>query len=247
MLNKFPIILVLNLVLIFTLILGSFSVSAAIIETSIPENSSRLRVVGNAVISAAPDTAHITLGVETSDRSADQAAQENAERMARVLAALKTLGLTDSEISTSGYNIYSYDQTFNRNTAEETTITTYNVQNRINVTTNDLDQVGKIVDVAVKAGVNQIQGVRFDLADKQELQLQALKNAIKQAKGKAKAMAESAEIILGGIATITEDYGTYAPMNDTMVFKAQESRGAGTSINPSDIEVSAKVTMEFWF
>lgn len=236
--------MVIPVVLIIGFAIAGVSVSAA----SIPENSSRLTVTGNAVISAAPDTAHITLGVETSDPSAEVAAGENAERMARVMAALKALGLTEAEISTSGYNIYSYNQTVARNTPEEKTITTYQVQNRITITTKNIEQVGKIVDTAVKAGVNQVQGIRFDLADKQELQLQALQNAIRQAKMKAEAMAESAGVKLEGIATLNEDYGSYVALQDTMVMRAAAfGSEAETSITPGEIEITARVTIVYWF
>jgi len=236
--------MVFPIVLILTLALGGTGALAA----QIPENVGKLTVSGNAVISADPDTAHITLGVETSSTSADVAAAENAQRMAAVMEALRALGLTEKEISTSGYNIYSYSQVVNRNTPSEETITTYQVQNRINITTKNLDQVGRIIDAAVKAGANQVQGIRFDLADKQELQLQALQSAIKQAKMKAEAMAASAGVELQGIVSINEDYGTYVPLQDATVMRAASyANQAETSITPGEIEVTARVTMVFWF
>ena len=136
----------------------------------------------------------------------------------------------------------------NRSAPSEETITTYQVQNRINITTKNLDQVGRIIDAAVKAGANQVQGIRFDLADKQELQLQALQSAIKQAKMKAEAMAASAGVELQGIVSINEDYGTYVPLQDAMVMRAASyANQAETSITPGEIEVTARVTMVFWF
>ena len=232
---------------ILTLCFGVLGAFVQVEASSIPENSSRLQVTGNAVVTAAPDTAYISLGVETKDPSAETAAQENARRMAQVMAVLKEMGLSDREISTSGYNIYSYNQVVNRGTDQEVTVTTYHVQNRIEITTKNLDQVGKIVDAAVQAGANQVQGIRFDIADKQELQLQALKNAVKQAHTKAEVMADAAGIVIGGLVTLNEDYGTYAPMYDTMVMRAQSVGGVETAINPGDVEVSARVTMVFWF
>ncbi len=232
----------LSLVLICIIALGT--VSAA----TIPEDSARLQVTGNAVITADPDTALITLGVETSSTSADKAAAENAERMASVLEALEALGLEGSTISTSGYNIYSYSDTFARTTSDEAITTTYNVHNGITITTKDLDQVGRIVDTAVKAGANQVQNVRFDLADKQEMQLQALAIAIEQALAKADVMAKSAGETIGGVVSVSEEYGTYVAKNESLQMMAGGfDRGATTSINPGEIEVTAQVTMVFWF
>ena len=68
----------------------------------------------------------------------------------------------------------------NRGTDKEETVTTYWVTNRINITTRDLDSIGEIVDRAVKRGANQVQGITFDVEDKQAMQLEALKNAVRQ-------------------------------------------------------------------
>ena len=237
--------------------LGTISLSLAVIcilglgsahASTLSENSSRLQVTGNAIITGAPDTARITLGVETSSTSADSAASDNAERMARVLEALKNMGIQESEIGTGGYNIYSYRDTFPRTTFDETSEqTTYNVHNRITITTHDLDQVGKIVDAAVKAGANQVQSVDFDLKDKEDMQLQALDAAIKQAMIKANVMAESAGVALGGIASIEEAYGTYVARDESLHKMVAGFGGAQTSIIPGEVEVTAQVNIVFWF
>ena len=195
-------------------------------------------------MTGAPDVAYITLGVETRDASADKAAQENADRMAKVFDALYALGLTDKELTTSGYNIYSSTQVLNRGLQNEEYITTYHVHNRINVKTKDLTSVGQIIDAAVKAGANQVQGVTFDIEDKQEMQLEALKNAIRQGMAKAEVMADATGITLGGIASINENYASYAPVVSAMAFRLDAA--AETTINPDDVEVTATVNLDFW-
>jgi uncharacterized protein YggE len=222
-----------------------FSLFSGIAAQASSSNGGRLDVTGNAVIVGAPDVAYITIGVETKDSSAEVAAQENANRMASVFAALQALGLKDQDLSTSGYNVYNSTQVHNRGTNDEVTTTTYHVQNRINVTTSDLSGVGQIIDAAVRAGANQVQGVRFDIKDKQAMQLEALKHAVEQGMAKANVMAQSASITLGGLATINENYSSYAPMVNTMALRADSVQG--TTINPGDVEVSATVNLSFWF
>ncbi|HPT84281.1 MAG TPA: SIMPL domain-containing protein [Limnochordia bacterium] len=221
----------------------------AVLGTALPAQASpepgRLQVTGTAVVTASPDIAYITLGVETQDPSAHLAAQANAEIMARVLAALAELGLTKKEVSTSGYNIYGSTQVINRGSDREETVTTYYVQNRINITTQDLDNLGEIIDRAVKAGANQVQGIRFDVQDKQALQLEALRLAVRQGRAKAEAMAEAAGLVLGDLLTMNESYSTYAPMVTAVAYRADAA--VGTAINPGDVEVSATVQMEFAF
>jgi len=233
-----------SLCLVVVLVLSVGSAMAA----AVPEQSGRLQVTGNAVITAAPDLARITLGVETSSTSAEEAVSENAQRMDSVLAALRALGVEQSAMTTSGYNVYSYDNTFGRSTPAEEITTTYHVQNGITITTENLDEVGLIVDTAVKAGANQVRNVTFDIADKQDMQLQALQVAIEQALTKANVMAQSAGETIGGIVSIDEEYGTYVAKSEAMPMMAVGfDGGAQTSISPGEIEVTARVTMEFWF
>ena len=75
------------------------------------------------------------------------------------------------------------------------------MQNRINITTKNLEQVGEIIDRAVKAGANQVYGINFDVQDKQDMQIEALKLAVKQGIAKAEAMAEAAGVSLGELVT----------------------------------------------
>src|SRR3569623_1301312 len=48
-----------------------------------------------------PDMASITLGVQTEAPTAQAAMAQNAERMSRIVAALKAQGLADKDIQTS--------------------------------------------------------------------------------------------------------------------------------------------------
>ncbi|MDI9458172.1 SIMPL domain-containing protein [Candidatus Darwinibacter acetoxidans] len=228
-------------VLLLVLLVGALLPHTALANSQ----PASIQVTGTAVVTATPDIAYITLGVETQDLSADKAAQENANLMAQVLAALEELGLTEKELATSGYNIYGSTQVINRGTDKEETVTTYWVTNRINITTRDLDSIGEIVDRAVKAGANQVQGITFDVEDKQAMQLEALKNAVRQGMAKAEAMAEAAGLTLGALVNMSESYSSYAPLVSAVAYRAEAS--AGTSITAGDVEVSATVQMEFTF
>lgn len=233
-----------GIVICFALILF-LGVTTPKLALAKPSETGSLQVTGSAVVTGTPDIAYITVGVETKDASAELAAQENARLMNEVFSSLKSRGLTDQELTTSGYNIYSSTQTQNRGTTEEVTFTTYHVVNKITITTKDLLGVGEFIDTAVKAGANQVHGIRFDIENKQDLQLQALELAVKQAMNKAAIMAAAAEITLGGITSINENYSSYAPVVNTMALRADAAMS--TTINPGDVEVSATVNLDYWF
>lgn len=230
--------------ILFVLVL-SLTVSASVFANSSNSvNPGSITVTGTAVVTATPDIAYITLGVENKDSSAATASEDNANRMANVIASLKNFGLKDSEITTGSYNIYSY-QDIDRVTEPQTYVTVYSVRNQLNIRTDRLSEVGKIIDLAIKAGANQVQGIKFDVEDKSDLQLLALQNATKQASIKAKAIAEAADVNISGIINISEEYDTYIPYTEVAMFRSAGDSIADTQINPSDVEVTAKVIAEY--
>ncbi|HHX02650.1 MAG TPA: SIMPL domain-containing protein [Firmicutes bacterium] len=209
-------------------------------------NTGVIRVSGDAVVTAAPDVAYISLGVETRDQLAENASQQNAEIMSKIIAALKEFGLRDQEITTSGYYIYSYQEP-ERSSDPISYYTVYTVRNQVNVRTNRLEDVGTIIDLAIKAGANQVQGISFDTENKAELQLIALENATRQAREKAEAIAKAAGVSIKETVSITEQSETYAPYTEAVMFRASAADSAKTPINPGDVEVKARVVIEYQF
>ena len=53
----------------------------------------------------APDYADVLVGVTTQSPSAIEVASQNASKVAAVIRALRALGLTEQQVTTSGYNL----------------------------------------------------------------------------------------------------------------------------------------------
>ncbi|NMB38610.1 MAG: SIMPL domain-containing protein [Firmicutes bacterium] len=215
-------------------------------KTTAENSGGSIRVAGNSIASAAPDVAYIALGVETRDRSAETASSQNSQIMSDIMKTLKKFGLKDNEITTSGYYIYSYQES-DRTQEPIEYYYVYNVRNQVNVKVTDLENVGTIIDLAIKAGANQVQGITFDIKNKEDLQLNALKNATRQAREKADAIAEAAGVTIKNIVSISEQTESYVPYTEEVMFKAAGNRLADTPINPGDVEVKARVVIEYSF
>lgn len=235
-----------NIKLIGLIILSISLIFSGTIFAQNQTNSRIISVTGDAVVTAAPDIAFISLGVETRERTADTASQKNSDAVANIINSLKEFGLKDNEITTSSYYIYSY-QEMDRTSDTNETYTVYNVRNQINISTKDLDNVGSIIDIAISAGANQVQGISFDLENKQELKLQALQEATKQAHAKAKAIADAIGIDVLEISSITENADFYAPYTEAVMFRASAADNRETPINPGDVEIKASVVSEYRF
>ena len=82
-------------------------------------------------------------------------------------------------------------------------ITGYQASNSVQVTAA-LGKSGALVDAAVGAGANNVNGPSLDTADTASLHNEALKQAFGEAKGKAQAIAEAAGLTLGAPLKVRE-------------------------------------------
>ena len=72
------------------------------------------------------------------------------------------------------------------------------------ITVRDLTKLGDTVDAAVDAGATQVNGITFRVDDQTKVEAQAREAAMKDAKGKADALAAAAGVNITGVASISE-------------------------------------------
>lgn len=205
-------------------------------------NSNRLITV-SAVgeVQATPDIAYLNAGVEVQAATA-QAALDKANTGADAIAkALLGAGIAEKDIKTSGINVYPVNPA-NQDLTFATTPSYYRAYLSLQVTIQDISQAGKVLDVAAKAGANQIGGISYGLKDPAPRHIQALEQAIKQSRPYAEAVARSLGVPLGPVVTVVETPGNYySPA-------AMGYGGKGdvtTSIMPGQLSISVQVTVSY--
>ena len=148
----------------------------------------RVTVTGEANLKAQPDAAVIVLSVVTQNPQALNAQQENARKSDAVIHAVQDAAGTTAEIKTSDYSLQpQYDYRYNKLPK----IIGYDARNSVSVTTSDLNGVGKVIDVASRAGANSVESVSFILRENSPARGQTLATATQQAIGKAQSMAQA--------------------------------------------------------
>lgn len=201
-----------------------------------------IRVSGSGSSSAKATQASLTLGVRTENASADVAVDENAERMNTVLDALEDLGIPEEDIETVSYSVYpQYDY-------ERRETTGYRVVNMVEVTVKDIDLIGEVIDSTTGAGANQIQGISFTLSDEDiaNLREEAYVKALQDAENKAGLIADTLELEITGVSSVTENtYQPYTPYRGMDV--AEVSGKAPTPIVEGSLSVSVTVQVAFTF
>ena len=208
-----------------------------------------ITVTGNAAISMAPDLATIQFGVETQERSASEALTANANLMDQVVNAIKVLGLSDEEISTSRFNIQAvYESHRDRQTGSHSQVLAgYRVSNIVKVETGQLDSVAEIIDASVKAGANRIERVYFSLSPEVHARLKdsLIEAAVLNARSKAEQALAPLEYRIIGVQDMTlTDFSAPVPMYAD-AGRMEMARSAPTQIFSSGQDVKTTVNVTF--
>lgn len=146
-----------------------------------------VEATGEATVSVKPDRAIIDIGVITQSTTAAAVAAQNAKQTDGVLSDLRTVLTANDQMKTTNYSLrpnYQYPKP-----GAAVTITGYSASNVVEVTLNDLAQVGKVIDAVIQSGANSIQKLEFGLKNAQAVRSQALREAAARAKSNAEAIA----------------------------------------------------------
>jgi len=161
-----------------------------------------ITAVGSASISVPPDLARVDVGVNTQAATAQAASQANAALASTVIMALQSLLGSSATIKTVNYSLSPVYN--NPPLGQSATIIGYSVNNTVEATLTDLTKIGQTVDTAIQNGANSVQGISFDLQDRNPPTAQALKTAAASAMSQAAAIAAGLNVHTGAVLHATE-------------------------------------------
>ena len=205
-----------------------------------------MNVSGTGTVELSPDIARVNIGVRSQSPDVSQALEENNSTAEGIIQALTDLGVEQNDIQTRNFNVFPQQdrQPGPEGDVEETQ--TFVVENTVSVTVRDLDSLGEVLSTVVQEGANTIHGVNFDVEDREAAVEEARGLAIEDAKAQAQAIAESAEIALGSIHSISINEGG-GPVPFERAAAMEAPQGAGNvpiSGGQLTIRVMANLTYE---
>lgn len=196
---------------------------------------------GEGVVRRAPDRAWVTIAAESRGRTAQEAQRANADAMGAVNAKLKSLGIAADALQTTGFNLQiEYDYTNGRQVPRD-----YVARNQVQVRVDDLSKVGDAIGAAVGSGATSVSGLRFDLQNREEVERDALRRAVADAKARADAAAAGAGVRVDHIVRIEEQREfSVVPRPSTVMMEARVAAPAPpVPVEAGEIEVRSHVTI----
>jgi len=204
-----------------------------------------IRVTGTGKVSVVPDMAVVNLAVEATGRTAGEAQDRASRAMDAVLRAVKGLGVAEKDVQTSRIGLYPlYEESKPEREPGPPRVVGFRAENGVRVVVRDLARVGAVVDAAVSAGANRVEGVLFQLSDPGPWWDRALELAVVDARRQAELAARAAGVEVRGVRSITVLGGSPAPV----VRSAQVYAAAGSvPVEPGVLELTASVEVVFEF
>jgi len=171
--------------------------------------------------------------------TAATAQSDLATKAAKLIARIKSLGVVDKDLSTSGYWIGpEYGSTGQ-------TITGYRAGEQLQVKWHNVDTVGRTLDAIVQEGGATNISIGFGLSNPKAAQAEARALAIADAKAKAQAMASAAGVHVGQVIRVSDVSIIRTPYPYTYGAALAAPDKAVTQVPVGDLDVQVSVEVDY--
>ncbi|WP_169084911.1 SIMPL domain-containing protein [Paenibacillus sp. PL91] len=198
-----------------------------------------IEVLGEGTVAAAPDRALIILGAVTEGIALQPVQSENAQTVTNIIHALQDLNIPRENIQTNDYRIeIQYDFPDGQQIFKG-----YKVTHLLQITLDEVEQTGNVVDTAVSHGANTVSSIQFSIVQKQRFENQALSLAIQNAQLKAIAISHT---LGASIAPLPSKVQELPRGTEPIPFRrALQSDSIVTPIEPGQLTIYAAVRV--WY
>jgi uncharacterized protein YggE len=201
----------------------------------------QINVSGEGKVKVAPDQVCISATVETKGNNAKDVKKQNDEKIDAVLKFIKKMNIPVADYKTKQVALnpqYDYEKKK----------TSYNATQTVEIILKDLTKYDDLMDGLVQQGINRIDRVSFETSKLVQLESEARKLAMKEAKLKAEDYVSVLGQKVGKAYTISDNTQVYRPQPMYAAMKSMEMDSAGApnqTLAIGEIEVTANVSVSF--
>jgi len=205
------------------------------------DNTTRtVQVTGSGELQVEPDTARIRLGVQTEADTAQAALNQNSTKMRTLINVLEKADVPSDDIQTQTVRL---SPRYNRNDSNNTsTLVGFTASNIVEVRTQNLEDLGTLLDQSVEAGANTIENVSFEVSNSETLADQVRETAVQNARHKAEELANLTNATLGQVLKIQETSITPIPVNQQLEAPVQQTMVVPISPGSQSVRVNVQIT-----
>ena len=203
------------------------------------QHSGILHIQGVGRLSALPDVAHISISVETRNRTVGESLKDNAAKVSALLTAIQGLKIEKNKIKTTGFTVRPvYKVVKDRQTDQ---VEYWSVTNSIAVKVINIDILGDLLGTAGQSG--SVNGPWFSCSNQEALEDSCRESAIKDAMRKAEIYCKAAGLKLKSIADVSEQQAYYGHSQKMALCATRD--GGAPPIEAGEQDVSINVIVQF--
>ncbi len=194
-------------------------------------------------VTAAPDLVTIGAGVSSEAPTAVEAMRQNAEEMTRVIARIRSLGVADEDIQTTGINLnarYDYNQQSRRQIFRG-----YQVSNRVSVKLREIDETGSVLDALVASGATDLSGPSFSIENDDAAKDVARQRAVERAQRRAEAYARMVGYDGVRVLAISEAIRASGPVPQVQARALAAEADVSTPVQPGQVSTGVSITIKY--
>lgn len=199
-----------------------------------------INVTGEGKVKIAPDQALISISLESKGTKADDVKRENDKKMDAVLKFIKKSNIAKEDYQTQRVSLnpnYDYEK------KKHNYIATQSVQ----ILLKDLLKYDDLMEGLIEVGINKIENVEFKSSKMKELESDARKLAIKDAKAKAEDFVSVLGQKIGKAILITDNSQNNIPQPRMYAMKsmAMDESAQRETLATGEIDITANVSVSF--
>lgn len=201
-----------------------------------------INVSGEGKVKIAPDQALISISIETKGTKAVEVKQENDKKMDAILKFIKKSNIAADDFQTQRISL-------NPNYDYEKKKYSYIATQTVEILLKDLSKYDTLMEGLVNEGINRIDNVEFKSSKLLQLQSDARKLAIKDAKAKAEDFVSVLGQKVGKAIVISDNSQTYNPQPRMYAMKSMSmdklESAPRETLAIGEIEIIANVSVSF--
>ncbi|QBN17703.1 SIMPL domain-containing protein [Flavobacterium nackdongense] len=200
-----------------------------------------INVAGEGKVKTVPDQVSITISIETKGSKAEEVKRENDKKMDGILKFIKKSNIPSEDFQTQRIAL-------NPNYDYEKKKYNYSAVQSVRILLKDLTKYDTLMEGLVNEGINRIDSVEFMSSKMLQLQSEARKLAMKDAKAKAEDYVSVLGQKVGKAILISDTSQTYFPPPPrvyAMKAMAADEALPRETLAAGEIEITANVSVSF--
>ncbi|MBT0587128.1 SIMPL domain-containing protein [Alteromonas oceanisediminis] len=222
-----------NLLLLFTVLF----ISTSAVAQANPDNATNtISVQGKATVAVVPDAFSVTFMIEERGDTVSKLNQKVTQSTRSIIGFLRSMDVAERHIQTMQIQLNPWYETVQRERQQKGFVLT----RTISVSHTELDQYDALIDGVLRSGANRIEQFEFVVQNEEALYLQALSEAMLDARTKAEKLLTPVNAKVGSLVSVSEQQNYAQPRARMMMADAEMS-----SALPGTQGISASVLVEF--